>query len=140
MTVGPGVRGDPDRLPQRLGQFRLLQGEHRSQKNLAITKFTESSTVRRMDAFSLLQQPPDREYHFIYVAPPQYQGLWTKALHAIDDNPSWLVANTVVILQIDPSEEEAITLNHLERYDERRYGNTLLWFFETNASIPDSEE
>lgn len=110
------------------------------QENLAITKFTESSTVRRMDAFSLLQQPPDREYHFIYVAPPQYQGLWTKALHAIDDNPSWLVANTVVILQIDPSEEEAITLNHLERYDERRYGNTLLWFFETNASIPDSEE
>ena len=105
------------------------------QDNLSMTGFTEDATVRRMDAFALLQQPPDREYNFIYIAPPQYKGLWQRTLQALDENPSWLADDTVVIVQIDPSEQGDVTLKHMKRYDERRYGNTLLWFFETATPV-----
>jgi 16S rRNA (guanine966-N2)-methyltransferase len=104
-------------------------------ENLSITGFTENATVRRMDAFALLHQPPDRAYNFIYIAPPQYKGLWQKTLQALDANPLWLEDDTVVIVQLDPSEQDDVSLNHLQRYDERRYGNTLLWFFEKNAPV-----
>lgn len=107
------------------------------QENLSITGFTEQSVVRRMDAFSLLQQPPDRPYEFIYIAPPQYKGLWRKALETLDQNPSWISDETIVIVQIDPSEQEEVTLHTLQRYDERKYGNTLLWFLEKNMPVPE---
>jgi 16S rRNA (guanine(966)-N(2))-methyltransferase RsmD len=99
-------------------------------ENLSIAGFSDRAVVRRMDAFALLRQPSDREYEFIYVAPPQYKALWQKALHALDENPSWITDDTVVIVQIDPTEKETVSLQHLQPYDERRYGKTLLWFFE----------
>jgi 16S rRNA (guanine966-N2)-methyltransferase len=103
-------------------------------ENLSITGFTDKAEVRRMDAFTLLKQPPDRHYHFIYVAPPQYQDMWRKTLHLLDENPAWVSDETVVIVQIDPSEQEDVSLKHLHVFDERRYGKTLLWFFESNAT------
>lgn len=104
-------------------------------ENLSITGFSENAVVRRMDAFALLKQTPDRIYHFIYVAPPQYKGLWLKTLRALDENPVWLSEDTYVIVQIDPSEREDVSFQHLTLVDERRYGKTLLWFFVNNASL-----
>jgi hypothetical protein len=43
-----------------------------------------------------------------------------------------------VIVQIDPTEREDVTLDVLEMYDERTYGNTTLLFFERPA--PDEDE
>src|SRR5690606_6235415 len=94
-----------------------------------------AAVVRRMDAFSLLKQAPDRVYHFIYVAPPQYKGLWLRTLQALEANPAWITEDTYVIVQIDPSEREDVSFKHLTLVDERRYGKTLLWFFVNNASL-----
>jgi len=69
----------------------------------------------------------------VYIAPPQYQGLWQRALLKLDERPDWLNPEAIVVVQIDPREQEAITLRTLEAYDERRYGQTLLWFFEHPA-------
>jgi 16S rRNA (guanine966-N2)-methyltransferase len=106
-------------------------------ENLAITGLADRALVRHADAFDLLHQPPDDAYDFIYIAPPQYKGLWQQSLAALDSNPRWLTRDTVTIVQIDPSEQESVALTHLAPYDERRYGNTLLWFFEYKPASPE---
>lgn len=98
-------------------------------ENLAIAGVTDRAVVRHADAFALLRGKPDDAYDFIYIAPPQYKGLWSAALQALDANPAWLTQDTIVIVQIDPEEQTEIVLQHLAPYDERRYGSTLLWFF-----------
>lgn len=102
--------------------------------NLKITKLADKATVQRADVLQLLRQPPAQPVDFIYIAPPQYKGLWLRTLEALDANPAWLSRNPVVIVQIDPAEKEAVSLRHLAAYDERRYGNTLLWFFSVEAA------
>jgi 16S rRNA (guanine966-N2)-methyltransferase len=100
-------------------------------ENLALTKLSEKAVVRRIDAFALLKQPPPQRYDFIYVAPPQYHELWLRTLEALDANPLWIPPGTIVIVQIAPTEQKPVALKHLKPYDERRYGKTLLWFFES---------
>lgn len=100
------------------------------QENLALTGFTTKATVRKQDAFALLRARPDHAYDFIYVAPPQYKGMWSAALNALDANPGWLAPDGQAIAQIDPTEyEQPLALAHLALSDERRYGNTLLLFY-----------
>jgi 16S rRNA G966 N2-methylase RsmD len=66
----------------------------------------------------------------IYVAPPQYRRLWVKALQAIDARSSLLTEDGQVIVQIHPKELEELELQHLKLADQRRYGSTLLLFWE----------
>ena len=98
-------------------------------ENLQLTGFDKQATVRKIDAFTLLKQSADHAYDFIYIAPPQYKGLWSIALQALEANPQWLHRDGEVIVQIDPTENAPVALNHLHLSDERRYGNTLLLFF-----------
>lgn len=107
--------------------------------NLKTTNLAQQARVLRKDAFVHLAENPKDIYDFIYVAPPQYQSLWQKTLLALESNPSWLAEDTRVIVQIDPKEKEELTLKYLVPIDERRYGNTLLWFWETQA-LPDDED
>jgi 16S rRNA G966 N2-methylase RsmD len=99
-------------------------------ENLALTQLAENAQVVRADVFEYLSRPPSRPFDVVYIAPPQYQGLWKKALAQLDEQPGWLNPDGVVVVQIDPKEQEAIPLDALEAYDERTYGSTLLWFFE----------
>lgn len=98
-------------------------------ENLKATHLEKQATIIRRDAFTILKRPPDRQYDFIYVAPPQYKGIWKQVLIALEENPVWLPEGTRVIVQIDPKEKEDIQLKRLVAVDERRYGKTLLWFF-----------
>lgn len=107
--------------------------------NVRHTGFTAESEIIKTDAFRYLQGPPSRPFDVIYVAPPQYKGLWARALREIDARPAALLRPAgVVIVQIDPREEEPLSLTHLFRYDRRQYGNTQLDFYaweeETDAS------
>jgi len=106
-------------------------------ENLATTGFTAKATLRHMDAFNYLEREPIRAYNFIYIAPPQYKSLWQKSLLALDSRPAWLGADTLVIVQIDPAEEESLPLKHMEIDDKRRYGNTLLLFLQTKSAAND---
>lgn len=99
------------------------------EENLHATGLADRADVQRVDAFSLLAQPPDNDYAYIYVAPPQYKGMWKRALEALEANPAWIPKGTQVIVQIDPKEQEDVQLSLLTATDERRYGKTLLWFF-----------
>ncbi len=86
--------------------------------------------VLRTDARDYLRAPPSQPFELIYIAPPQYQGLWLETLNLLDANIEHLSLDGWAIVQIDPQEKEAVSLQHLRAIDERKYGNTLLWFFE----------
>jgi 16S rRNA (guanine966-N2)-methyltransferase len=99
-------------------------------KNLQLTHFTEYTEVILTDTFSYLKHPPDRNFDYIYVAPPQYKGLWHRTMQELDLNPGWLSQDGWIILQIDPKEFEPKQWIHFTEVDRRRYGNTLLIFYD----------
>jgi 16S rRNA (guanine(966)-N(2))-methyltransferase RsmD len=96
--------------------------------------FKAQAEIRRADAFAYLSSPADRAFEYIYIAPPQYQEMWAKALEFLDDNLPWLSEDGWVIAQIAPKEYTALTLEHLEEFEQRRYGTTLLVFFERKTA------
>jgi 16S rRNA (guanine(966)-N(2))-methyltransferase RsmD len=98
--------------------------------NLAAAKLDKQAQVIQSDSFAQLAGKPDREFDYIFIAPPQYKGLWKRALLAVDIVPSWLVTDGWVIVQIDPTEYEKLEWQNLEEFDQRKYGNVLLVFYE----------
>jgi len=108
-------------------------------ENLLHTKLNEQAEVRIMNAFDLLKRKPDTDYDYIFVAPPQYKGLWKDTLLALEANPAWIADYTTVIVQLDPHEWEALPLKTLAEVDRRKYGKTLLLFYERADSDSDAE-
>ena len=99
-------------------------------ENLETTGLKEQAEVLHTDALAYLERATPRPFEFIYVAPPQYKKLWKKTLLKLEKCRDNMVPDATVIVQIDPSEKEDLPLEYLELYDERRYGKTLLMFFE----------
>ncbi len=103
--------------------------------NLEITRLKNDGQVTQGDAFTLLRSHPTRSFDYIYIAPPQYKSMWSEALQMLDENPGWLSEDGWVIVQIHPVEMTEIELMNLAEIDRRKYGSTLLIFFERK---PDS--
>lgn len=86
--------------------------------------------VLRRDAFRLLEAPPPVPYDLIFIAPPQYKGLWKRALLAVDAAAeAWLGEAGLVVVQIHPREAEDLDLAALELDDLRNYGSVELRFY-----------
>ncbi|HTI14026.1 MAG TPA: 16S rRNA (guanine(966)-N(2))-methyltransferase RsmD [Dictyobacter sp.] len=124
-------------------------------ENLQITGFTDRAEALQGDSFKFLQtyqvQTADvelkperssransftrnqiRTYDILYVAPPQYVDMAAKAL-ALLDTSTLLADESQVIVQIHPKERPgvaAVLCKNLELVDERRYGSTLLMFYQ----------
>lgn len=103
---------------------------HTIEDNLNVTGLKANAEVLRRDVFDYLRQESPRPFEIVYVAPPQYKGMWREALLLLDAHPVHVAPDGLVIVQIDPQEKADVTLRHLTAFDERTYGNTLLWFFE----------
>jgi 16S rRNA (guanine(966)-N(2))-methyltransferase RsmD len=97
--------------------------------NLERTRLGPHAHVVKADVFQFLGRDPE-PYDLIYVAPPQYRSLWKQTLLALDANPGWLVDDGIVIVQIFPKELEPVDLKTLHLTDQRKYGSTLLCFYE----------
>ncbi len=108
-------------------------------RNLQATRLGERARVVGADVFAYLGRPPEEPFDLIYIAPPQYRRLWVQALQAID-RPGYLTPDGLAVVQIFPKEDEPVALQHLERSDERRYGSTLLAFYEPKRSHPGTAE
>jgi 16S rRNA (guanine(966)-N(2))-methyltransferase RsmD len=98
--------------------------------NLEHCGFSAQAEVRRGDAFAMLRAQPEEQFEFIYIAPPQFKDMWSAALLALDENPGWLTETGWAIVQIAPKEFRELELQNLEEVDQRKYGSTLLVFFE----------
>jgi 16S rRNA (guanine966-N2)-methyltransferase len=104
-------------------------------ENLDHCGFSNQAEVRKGDAFGMLTARADAQFEYIYIAPPQYQEMWSKALKLADENISWLTEDGTVIVQIDPTEYQEIDLKNLEETERRKYGSTLIIFYDRkNAS------
>jgi 16S rRNA (guanine966-N2)-methyltransferase len=111
-------------------------------KNLALTGFVDRAEVRQTDAFGYLRGT-EKEFDLIYIAPPQHQNLWMRAIRQIAERPDLLrrpsagsdedPASGLAIVQIDPKEYKSLDLGELHETRQRRYGNTLLVFFELSS-------
>ena len=97
-------------------------------KNLSATHLTDVGEVRDTDAFIYLRNTV-KSFNLIFVAPPQYKGIWIEAIRTLAERPHLLQTDGIIIAQIDPNEYEALELETLHEYEQRRYGNSLLVFY-----------
>jgi 16S rRNA (guanine(966)-N(2))-methyltransferase RsmD len=104
--------------------------------NLQLTGLAERARVVRGDAFRFLAQAGEEQFDFVYIAPPQYHGLWSKALLAVEKS-AVLAPAACVIVQIHPKEYAEVALTRLELTDQRRYGSTLLVFYRLKPAPAD---
>ena len=98
--------------------------------NVEHCAFAKQAEIQRGDAFTLLSRGADAQFEYIYIAPPQYHEMWEKALELVDENIGWLTEDGSAIVQIDPKEYKALPLEQLEEIEQRKYGSTLLVFYE----------
>jgi 16S rRNA (guanine966-N2)-methyltransferase len=105
--------------------------------NLELTRLKENAQVIQADALHYLARTADRTFDYVFIAPPQYKGIWERAMSILDAHMDWLNDDSLVIVQIDPREHKDLQLEHLEQVEERKYGNTLLVFYEMR-STPDA--
>lgn len=108
--------------------------------NLVHTRLEENAQVFQYDAFQYLKQKPDRQFDYIFIAPPQYKEMWLKALQILNENHGWIDPSGWVIVQIDPVEYQSVNLSHLVEFDQRRYGSTLLIFYEYSSGSTETDE
>jgi 16S rRNA (guanine(966)-N(2))-methyltransferase RsmD len=107
--------------------------------NLELTGFKEDAIVLKRDAFTFLELEKERKFDLVYVAPPQYKKIWERAVVALDESIHLLYPDGWVIVQIHPEEYSELELMHLKEFDQRRYGNTLLVFYELPGDLTPSE-
>ena len=94
----------------------------------------------RDSSFAFLERYHGKPFDFIYVAPPQYQELWRKALLAIDAHPTLTGPYATIVVQIHPREEAPVPLQRLQEYDRRKYGSVMLVFYADAQDLVDEEQ
>ena len=97
--------------------------------NIKLTRFEKQAKAYFGDVFNILRGVPDREFEYIYVAPPQYKEMWKRIMEVLDKNDGWLTDDGWIIVQIHPIEREDLELECFELFDERKYGSTTLLFY-----------
>lgn len=103
-------------------------------ENLTKSNLAEKAKIIKADAFKYLQQANKNKFDYIFIAPPQYHGLWIEALKLVDKTPALMNDNCWVIVQIDPVEDENVSLSELSLFDKRKYGSTVLNFYSSQNS------
>jgi len=109
------------------------------QENLRLTQLADRAELVRGDAFKYLERDPLGPFDIIYIAPPQYEGLWAKALTLIDARPDCLTEEGIAIVQIHPKEFAELELINLVLYDQRQYGSTMVCFYEKSWDDEEDE-
>lgn len=105
--------------------------------NLEHCKVVEYAQVLQGDSFAFLESYRGDPFDIVFIAPPQYQELWVRALLLVDSHPEMLGEDGIAIVQIDPKEDRAVPLQNLVEYDRRRYSSVLLCFYERRIATPE---
>jgi len=108
--------------------------------NLEHTGLSEEAEVWQKNVFRLLQEPADRRFDFIYIAPPQFKDLWEQTVYALDQNPDWLVDDSWILVQIDKVEYKPLELINLRLFDRRTYGSTELLFYMVKDGVIEAKQ
>lgn len=106
-------------------------------RNLEITGLAEWARVVHEDVFKFIRKGTAARFDIVHIAPPQYKGLWAKTLRALDES-ELLADDSLVVAQIYPKEYRALDLKSLQLIEQRKYGSTLLCFYEPAIPPPPS--
>lgn len=98
-------------------------------ENLQKCGFFDKANIKKIDAFSYVQSKPASSFDYIYIAPPQYLGLWSGMMDLLDNTLSIISKDAWIIVQINPKEYIKKTLINFEEFDSRDYGSTRLIFY-----------
>jgi 16S rRNA (guanine966-N2)-methyltransferase len=101
-------------------------------KNLKTCDLDSDAKVVHQDSFSFLSSTKE-SYDLIYIAPPQYERMWVKAAEIVGTRPELVNKQGLVVVQIDPKENEPVTLPEFNLEKTKNYGNTMLLFFRKKA-------
>ena len=100
------------------------------QNNLKLIIDRSAFHAIRTDAYKFISSNAvDNPFDFIFIAPPQYKGMWEETLNLIDHYPDLLKTNGRLIVQIDPIELNEVSHANFYETDRRKYGSTLLLFY-----------
>lgn len=109
-------------------------------RNLEVTGLSTRARVVRHDVFKFIAGYSGEPFDIIHVAPPQYKGLWARTLRALEGSApanqhagrssGLVISGTLIVAQIYPKEYEPLDLATLVLFDQRKYGSTLLCFYE----------
>jgi 16S rRNA (guanine966-N2)-methyltransferase len=97
--------------------------------NLEKTRLRDRANIAAGDVFHFLLDEP-QPFDIVFVAPPQWLGLWERAVTAIDQRPDWVAESGIVVTQHDPKENVEIATSNLTKYSTRTYGNVQFVFYE----------
>ena len=102
-------------------------------ENLKSTGLQAGAEVIRADAFTFLERPSGYHFDYVFIAPPQYKGMWRQALQSLDKHIDFLSEDGWVIVQIHPIEFDSPNVDqqfqNLVEFDRRTYGSTILVFY-----------
>jgi 16S rRNA (guanine966-N2)-methyltransferase len=96
-------------------------------ENLKMTGLDDRAQVVSSDVFKFLRGEFEK-FDIVYIAPPQYKGLWARTLLTLDRR-ELLADEGLIIAQIHPKEFASLDLKSLQLTDQRKYGSTLLCFY-----------
>ncbi len=103
--------------------------------NLLKTRTSEKARVLHTDALKFLTSLQQEHFDYVFIAPPQYKEIWLDAIDRVDKNISLLSEDGWVIVQIHPIEYKSLELDTLIEFDQRKYGSTLLVFYERRTGL-----
>jgi 16S rRNA (guanine966-N2)-methyltransferase len=132
-------------LSQGAAHCTFIERGHKAvatiKRNLELTGLADRAEVLHADAFQFLKATT-KTFDLIYIAPPQYKRLWVDALQRIggrltlprdgDAESDEEQEPGLAIVQIDPKEYENVDLGPIREVRQKRYGNTLLVFYENS--------
>ncbi len=95
--------------------------------------FNNQAKILQKDSFRFLTTNTSA-FDIIFVAPPQYKGLWEKAMNIIDEQIN-ILNPTLIIVQIDPKEYKDFQFKNIQETKQKKYGNTVLVFYEKKPFI-----
>ena len=97
-------------------------------ENLKRTGLADPAQVVGSDVFKFLRGEFEEKFDLVYIAPPQYKGLWARTLLALDER-ELLTGEGLIVAQIHHKEFASLNLKSLQLADQRKYGSTLLCFY-----------
>jgi 16S rRNA (guanine966-N2)-methyltransferase len=99
-----------------------------TRKNILTTKVESQSTVLHQDVLRFLKQAGNQSFDMILISPPQYQGLVSSTLEALDSHRQ-VNSNTIIAIQQSSKESHPSNLQYLKISGLRTYGSTDLLFY-----------
>jgi 16S rRNA G966 N2-methylase RsmD len=95
-----------------------------------------SCQIKRIDSFAYLRKSR-KSFDYIFLDPPQKQGLWLSALTIINQYPRLLKPQGLVVVKLHPyqlAEQGQLQLHSLTLLESRRHGNTQLLFYRNSST------